>query len=192
MDAVSHMRKTALPGVGVRHDLDSRSGRRLSVVAHQDGRRTIGFHDPADDDGCKETVTLAPQEAAALADVLAPDSLQAVRRQVEIDLVTERIPVTKESPYAGRLLGDTHARTRTGASIVAVLRRTGAFPSPTPDFRFAIGDVLVVGPLTARFTEPVARRLTERVRRSSGGEGPLADTSVTGSRTGAPQAADRG
>ncbi|MCG5120804.1 potassium transporter TrkA, partial [Streptomyces sp. T7(2022)] len=46
--------------------------------------------------------------------------------------------------YAGRTLGDTQARTRTGASIVAVLRRTAAVPSPTPDFRFAIGDSLVV------------------------------------------------
>ena len=27
---------------------------------------------------------------------------------------------------------------------MAVLRRTGAFPSPAPDFRFAIGDTLVV------------------------------------------------
>ncbi|KPC94346.1 potassium transporter TrkA, partial [Streptomyces sp. NRRL F-6602] len=62
----------------------------------------------------------------------------------EIDLVTEHIPVTKRSPYAGRTLGDTQARTRTGASIVAVLRRTAAVPSPTPDFRFAIGDSLVV------------------------------------------------
>ncbi|MCF3962310.1 cation:proton antiporter regulatory subunit [Streptomyces fuscigenes] len=128
----------------MRYDLDTQTGKHVSVVVHQDGRRTIGFHDPSDDDSCKETVALTPQDAAALAQVLAPDSLRAVRRQVEIDLVTERIPVTKESPYAGRLLGDTQARTRTGASIVAVLRRTGAFPSPAPDFRFAMGDVLVV------------------------------------------------
>ncbi|GHJ41190.1 cation:proton antiporter regulatory subunit [Streptomyces sp. TS71-3] len=144
MDAASHVRKTALPGVGVRYDLDTQAGKHLSVVVHQDGRRTIGFHDPADDESCKETVTLAPQEATALGQVLLPDSLRAVRSQVEIDLVTERIPITKQSAYGGRTLGETRARTLTGASIVAVLRRTGAFPSPAPDFRFAIGDTLVV------------------------------------------------
>lgn len=137
-------RSTALPGVGTRCDLDTESGQHLSVVVHFDGRRTIGFHDPHDDDSCRDTVVLGPQEAAALAQVLAPDSLRTLRQQVEIDLVTERIPVSKHSPYAGRQLADTQARTRTGASIVAVLRRTGAHPSPTPDFRFAIGDVLVV------------------------------------------------
>ena len=62
----------------------------------------------------------------------------------EIDLVTEHIPVTARSPYSGRTLGDTQARTRTGASIVAVLRRTAPTPSPAPDFRFATGDTLVV------------------------------------------------
>jgi TrkA domain protein len=144
MGGLSHTRKVALPGVGTRVDLDTETGHHVSVVVHLDGRRTIGIHDPEDEDSCKETVTLAPPEAAALAEVLVPDSLRAVRQQVEIDLVTERIPVSKHSPYAGRPLGDTQARTRTGASIVAVLRRTGAFPSPTPDFRFAIGDVLVV------------------------------------------------
>ncbi|GAA3735933.1 cation:proton antiporter regulatory subunit [Streptomyces tremellae] len=144
MKGAARTRKTALPGVGTRCDLDTGTGQHLSVVVHLDGRRTVGFHDPEDEESCKETVTLAPDEAAALAEVLAPDSLRAVRQQVEIDLVTERIPVSKNSPYAGRPLGETKARTRTGASIVAVLRRTGAFPSPTPDFRFAIGDVLVV------------------------------------------------
>jgi TrkA domain protein len=130
--------------VGRRCDLDTDSGQHLSVVVHLDGRRTLGFHDPRDEDSCKDAVVLAPEEAAALAQALAPDSLKAVRQQIEIDLVTERIPISKQSPYGGRLLGDTKARTRTGASIVAVLRRTDAYPSPAPDFRLAIGDVLVV------------------------------------------------
>ena len=85
-----------------------------------------------------------PAEAAALAQLLIPAPLDPVRGEIEIDLVTEHIPITAKSPYSGRTLGDTQARSRTGASIVAVLRRTGATPSPTPDFRFAIGDTLVV------------------------------------------------
>jgi TrkA domain protein len=59
-------------------------------------------------------------------------------------LTTGHIPLTKRSPYAGRLLADPRTRTRTGASIAAVLQRTGGAPSPAPDFRFAIGDTLVV------------------------------------------------
>ena len=43
-----------------------------------------------------------------------------------------------------RKLGDTKARTRTSASIVAVLREGEVIVSPLPSFRFAAGDVVVV------------------------------------------------
>ncbi|WP_419999524.1 cation:proton antiporter regulatory subunit [Streptomyces boninensis] len=144
MESAAHARKTPLPGVGIRYDLDTGTGRHLSVVAHQDGRRILAVHDKDDEDVCRESVSLAPPEAAALAKLLTPDPVGHLHQHFEIDLVTEHIPITKRSPYAGRTLGATQARTRTGASIVAVLRRTDAHPSPAPDFRFAIGDVLIV------------------------------------------------
>lgn len=144
MEYPAHVSKTALPGVGTRYDLRTEAGRHLSVVVRQDGRRILAFHDPEDDDSCKEAASLAPHEATALAKLLTPGPVAHLHHHLEIDLVTEHITVTKRSPYAGRTLGATRARTRTGASVVAVLRRTSAVPSPTPDFRFAIGDTLVV------------------------------------------------
>ncbi|OEU95977.1 cation:proton antiporter regulatory subunit [Streptomyces oceani] len=145
MEPTAHPRKTSLPGVGARYDLQTDAGHHLSVVAHQDGRRIVSFHDPEDDDACKDAAPLEPNEATALARLLAPDPVAHLHQHnLELDLVTEHIPVTAKSPYSGRTLGDTQVRSRTGASIVAVLRRTSAEPSPTPDFRFATGDVLVV------------------------------------------------
>ncbi|MFF7154140.1 TrkA C-terminal domain-containing protein [Streptomyces sp. NPDC008139] len=144
MQHTVHARKTPLPGVGIRYDVSTDAGRHLSVVVHHDGRRTLAFHDPEDDDACKDAVVLEPHEVSALAELLPPDPVAHLRQHFEIDLVTEHITVSKRSPYAGRTLGETQARTRTGASIVAVLRRTAAVPSPTPDFRFAVGDILVV------------------------------------------------
>lgn len=144
MEPTAHTRTTPLPGVGTRYDLQTEAGRHLSVVVHQDGRRFLAFHDPEDDDNCKDAAALAPHEATALGKLLTPGPVAHLYQHIEIDLVTEHIEVTKRSPYAGRTLGSTQARTRTGASIVAVLRRTAAVPSPTPDFRFAIGDTLIV------------------------------------------------
>ena len=140
-------RRTHLPGVGDQYDVTTHSGGHLSVVVHQDGRRFIGFYDPEDPDTCQATVTLEPEEAASLAALLRPDfSATAALHagELELDLVTERVPVPSHSPYRGRPMGDTKARTRTGASIVAVLRRTGAIPSPKPDFRLEAGDTLLV------------------------------------------------
>lgn len=144
MDHPAHPTRTTLPGIGTRYDLTTEGGKHISVVAHSDGRRFLGFHDPEDDDSCLGTVPLVPAEASALGQLLIPAPIEPLHGDIEIDLVTEQIPIPARSPYSGRTLGDTQARSRTGASIVAVLRRTGAIPSPTPDFRFANGDTLVV------------------------------------------------
>jgi TrkA domain protein len=144
MDQQAHPTRTTLPGIGTRYDLTTEGGRHVSVVVHTDGRRFLSFHDPEDDDNCRASVPLDPGEAAALSQLLLPSPTDALPTAIEIDLVTLQIPITARSPYSGRTLGDTQARSRTGASIVAVLRRTGATPSPTPDFRFATGDTLVV------------------------------------------------
>lgn len=139
-------RRTSLPGVGVQYDIAARQGgRHISVVVHQDGRRFVGFYDPEDPDVCQATVALDPDEAASLAELIAPaDTAHWGGYEFDLELVTERVPVTARSPFRGRPLGDTQARTRTGASIVAVLRRTGAHPSPGPGFRLEAGDELVV------------------------------------------------
>jgi len=144
MEPKAHPTRTSLPGIGARYDLVTEGGKHVSVVVHTDGRRFLAFHDPEDDDNCKDSVPLAAAEAAALAHLLTPAPVDPLHDDLEIDLVTEQIPVPARSPYSGRTLGDTQARTRTGASIVAVLRRTAAVPSPTPDFRLATGDILVV------------------------------------------------
>jgi TrkA domain protein len=144
MDHQAHPTRTSLPGIGTRYDLITEGGKHVSVVVHEDGRRFLGFHDPDDDDNCTNSVPLDPAEAAALGQLLVPAPIDPLGTELEIDLITEQIPVTARSPYSGRTLGDTQARSRTGAPIVAVLRRTGAVPSPTPDFRFATGDTLVV------------------------------------------------
>ena len=54
-----------------------------------------------------------------------------------------QIPIIAGSPYDGRSLGETQTRTRTGVSIVAVVRAGGILASPTPDFIFHVGDLVV-------------------------------------------------
>ena len=55
-----------------------------------------------------------------------------------------QVVVAPGSPFAGRPLGATQARTRTGASIVAVVRGEQVVPSPPPAQVLLVGDVLVV------------------------------------------------
>jgi TrkA domain protein len=158
MEFAVHVGKATLPGVGSRYDLTTEAGRHLSVVAHQDDRRILASHALDDDDACRDSPAFTPRETTAPARLLTPGPVAHLQQHIGMDLVTERIPVTERSPYAGRPLCATQARTRAGASVVAVLRRTAAFPSPAPDFRFAIGDTLVVG--TREGADAVAELVT--------------------------------
>jgi TrkA domain protein len=138
--------QTSLPGIGVRHDLVTETGRRVGVVSHRNGRRDLVFFDPDDPDSCVASIPLTDDEAEALADFLGASlmlgQLAGVREQAA-GLLTEQVSITPGSTYAGRPLGHTRARTRTGASIVAVLRERQVIPSPGPDFGFEAGDVVV-------------------------------------------------
>lgn len=146
MDAVQ-VEETRLPGIGLRHDFVTGSGRRVGVVSHRTGQRDLLVYDENDPDSCREVVKLTGEEADALSEFLGAarvvERLGALNEQVA-GLVTEQLPVEPGSRYDGRTLGETETRTRTGASIVAVLREGGALVSPRPDFRFAAGDKLIV------------------------------------------------
>lgn len=139
--------QTALPGIGLRHEFTTQSGRRIGVVSHRTGRRDLVIYDKADPDRANEIVTLNDEEADALVELLgAPrivQRLNEMHREVE-GLVSLQLPIPPSSPYAGRPMGDARVRTRTGASIVAVVRAGVVNASPGPDFVLNAGDIVVV------------------------------------------------
>lgn len=139
--------QTALPGIGLRHDFTTRSGQRIGVISHRTGRRDLVIYDSEDPDRVCDSVKLNDEEADALAELLgAPrivQRLNALHEQVE-GLVSLQIPIPSGSPYVGRPMADARVRTRTSASIVAVVRSGRVFASPAPDFVFDENDVVVV------------------------------------------------
>jgi TrkA domain protein len=152
-----------LPGIGVSHVLTTGRGRRIGVVSHRSGRRDLVIYDKADPDTSVVSVTMNGDEANALAELLGTarivERLAELQRQVA-GLVTAQLVIAPGSPYDGKTLGDTRARTRSGASIVAVVRDREVIASPRPDFGLAGRDlVVVVG--TESGTEAVAAILAD-------------------------------
>lgn len=142
---VPRLSQTPLPGIGVRYDLTTKERRRVSVVAHRDGGRTLSAYRKDDPDECAMSLKLTAGEAATVIDALMPSHHSPnILHTTDLGLVAERIELSVHSYWNGRVLGDTCMRTETGVSIVAVLRRANAMPSPGPDFRFAGGDTLIV------------------------------------------------
>ncbi len=136
-----------LPGIGMRYDLMTRKGRRIGVVQHRSGRRDLLVFSREDPDACSETVRMTDEESSTLGELLGVPRIVDTLTGIQVEgLLSEQIAIEPDSPFANRTLGETQARTRTGASIVAVIRAQDTIISPTPDFRFQPGDgVVVVG-----------------------------------------------
>ncbi|KAF0847255.1 cation:proton antiporter regulatory subunit [Nocardia caishijiensis] len=138
---------TSLPGIGVRKEFSlTKVARRIGVVDHRDGGTDLIFT-KIDDPDTTVQVPLSDGEARTLASLLGAPRLVAQLQEEHRDLdgvSTRSLPVLPDSPYAGRRLGETEMRTRTLASIVAVLRAGQIHPSPGPEFGFLGGDMVVI------------------------------------------------
>lgn len=137
---------TPLPGIGVRKDFALRSGRRIGVISLRDGSLELIVSKADDPDASIAEIPLTYDEAGALANLLGAPQLVAQLAEEHRDLPgirTKQLPINQDSPFDGRPLGDTAMRTRTGVSLVAVMRAGQVHPSPGPDFMLTAGDLVV-------------------------------------------------
>jgi TrkA domain protein len=142
------VRETRLPGVGLRYEFTNRDGDRISVIARRGGdfELFVGAL-PDDPDRARRVFRLREPEAEVLAQILgAPRMVEGY-----VDLTKEvpglsagQVIVAPGSRYDGAQLGDTRARTRTGTSIVAIVRGEDVLASPGPAELLRAHDVLVV------------------------------------------------
>jgi TrkA domain protein len=136
-----------LPGVGLRYEFDTVDGDHIGIVALRDGSFLVAVYDARDPDEPAAQYRLDDEEADAVAQILgAPrmaERFADLTREVP-GLVAGQVEVADTSPFVDRTLGDTRARTRTGASIVAVVRDEDVVASPGPEQQLRAGDILVV------------------------------------------------
>jgi TrkA domain protein len=136
-----------LPGVGLRYEFVNHEGDRIGVVAQRTGDFELVVYPGDDPDEAQSVLRLTSQEADTLAEILgAPriaERFADLTREVP-GLSAGQVEVRPGSPFADRPLGDTRARTRTGASIVAVVRGDDVIASPGPGQVLEAGDILVV------------------------------------------------
>ena len=141
------LNEVLLPGVGLRYEFNTADGHRFGVVARRNGTFEFVLYAGNDPDVGQHLVNLTAHEADALAEVLgAPriaERFADLTKEVP-GLDAGQVEVRESSPYAGRPLGETQARTRTGSSIVAIVRDDDVLASPTPQEVIRSGDVLVV------------------------------------------------
>lgn len=154
---MAEIEETTLPGLGIRYEFTTARGNRVGIVHHRTGRRELLLYDRDEPDRCRDVVALDEDDSRTLAEMLGGSRVaeQLDRLQEVEGLAIDWLPVPEGTPYAEGRMGDTRARTRTGVSVVAVLRGQEAHPAPGPDFILRAGDTLVVVG-TARGIEDLA------------------------------------
>lgn len=138
--------ETQLPGVGVRHDFTTASGERVGVLVHRSGRRELLLYSRKDPDACLTTLHLSAEDTRTLAELLGATQVSEVLAQVQQRLegvAIDWFTIPPASPVAGSTIRQGQFRTRTGVSVVAVIRGDTTFPAPGPEFSFQPGDVAV-------------------------------------------------
>lgn len=138
--------ETPLPGIGLRHDFRTGHGRHVGLVTFRSGRRELILYSGRDDDEADEVLVLTEEEAASLATLLGASRIVSHLDEAVADVpgvTVARVEVHAASPFAHATLGDTQARTRTGVSVVAIVRGPQVEASPGPASPIRTGDVLV-------------------------------------------------
>jgi len=139
--------ETPLPGIGIRYEFVAQDGGRIGVVHHRSGERELVRYEGEDPDTSHDLLRMGPEDSRTLAELLGASQVAKDLAELERDveaLAVDRLPLAEGGTFDGRTSGDTGARTRTGVSIVAVLRDSVAHPAPGPGFGLLGGDTLVV------------------------------------------------
>lgn len=144
---MSDIHEVKLPGVGVRYEFQTADGKRIGVVAHRSGLREVYVSRSDDPDEFQRLMSLSQDDARTFAEMLGAtrvaEQLSELQQRIE-GLAIDWLPVREDSAYAGRTIGDARIRTRTGVSVVAVLRGEEAIAAPGPEQVLDGDDYLVV------------------------------------------------
>ncbi|UVJ39261.1 cation:proton antiporter regulatory subunit [Arthrobacter sp. CJ23] len=138
--------ETELPGLGVRKDFITASGRRIGVVENREGDAELFVSTWDDPDTCQASIPLTADEAATLGNLLGGQhiAMRLAEAHREIPgIVTRQFSITADSPFVNQAMGKAQIRTRSGVSIVAIMREGEVVPSPAPDVILHLGDLLV-------------------------------------------------
>ena len=141
------IRESDLPGVGKKFSGRTAAGEEIVVVIHHDGVREL-FRFTDDPDRPESVTRLTDQEAHRIGAVLSGAYFQPVSEDAVLEVMKglhlRWFPVATVSFFAGRSIGDLQIRSRTGVSVIAIIRgRDTHLPNPSPDEILQVGDTVV-------------------------------------------------
>ncbi len=143
------IRESDLPGIGRKFQIDTRGGDKLVIIVHDDGRREVHHFDNDDPDESVSMVTLDDAEARRVGGILGgmsymPRALESVDVAFD-EMYIEWYKVEPGAKSIGLTIGDLGIRKRTGATIIAIVKRDQMkIVNPGPEQMIREGATLVM------------------------------------------------
>ncbi|WNQ10066.1 cation:proton antiporter regulatory subunit [Paenibacillus aurantius] len=143
------IRETDLPGIGKKFELVTRSGEKLIVIIHDDGRRECFGYGNGSEEEIVSLLTLEDDEARKTAAIIGgmsytPKALETIEVALD-DLIMEWYRVEDGWSCIGLTIGELGIRQTTGASIIGVVQRDGRkFINPGPEVVLQRDSLLIV------------------------------------------------
>ena len=139
-----------LPGIGKKFTLLTSKGIAISLVVHNTGKREIYLFPAGGEEEASCILELSDEEARQLGTLLMGAFFTPVvvdKEKMDLllkGLVIEWIELSKNSPAVGKSIKELAIRRKTGASVIAILRKEkDIIPSPSPEEIFKADDTLI-------------------------------------------------
>jgi|tagenome__1003787_1003787.scaffolds.fasta_scaffold20973898_3 TrkA domain protein len=142
---MAEVTETQLPGVGVRHEFATSTGERVAVLSHRTGRREIAVYERSDPDACTTVLHLSVDDSRTLSELLGGNPISETVASIQRleGVAIDWIRVRRDARQAGTTIGDGRLRTRTGATVVAVVRGNETLAAPGPEVGIESEDLVV-------------------------------------------------
>ncbi len=149
MEEIKLVKETDLPGIGKKFQLNARSGDKVVLVVHDDGRREIFHYDNEDPEESISMVTLDDEESRCIAGILGgmiyrPKAVETVEVALG-EVVLEWYKIEADAYAVNKSIGEMQVRKRTGGTIIAVIEKDGCRTiNPLPDIVIHNGATLII------------------------------------------------
>lgn len=122
-----NLKETDLPGIGKKFVIETRSGEKLAIIIHDDGRRELYHFEEENREDSISMVTLDDDEAKYISAIIGGVTYQPTALEnIEValgDLIIEWYRLEPNYKAIGKTIGELRIRQRSGATIIAVIEK---------------------------------------------------------------------